>query len=67
MNDFQWTLMIGQLQGARFNDFESNKFAQMTCGPVKSRTEYPLLTNRLYTPTVMEKFAFQTIGPKAFV
>jgi hypothetical protein len=67
MNDFQWTLMIGQLKGARFDDFESNKVAQMSCGVVKESRQYLKLSERLYTPTVMEKFAFQTIGPKAFV
>jgi hypothetical protein len=56
-NDFQWGLMIGHLRGIQFNNFGLHAIAQLSCGEVTETHQYPLLTNRLYTPTVMEKFA----------
>ena len=57
MNDLFFQLMVAELKGERFNNFGLNQLAQTQCGEVKERKEYTLLTNRLYTPTVMEKFA----------
>lgn len=67
MDKFQWTLMVGYLQGARLENFECHKVAQMSCGEVRESHQHLKLTQRLYTPTAMERFAFNTIGPKVAV
>lgn len=56
-NDFQWDLMIGQLRGIQFNNFGLHQVAQLSCGDVIETKEHLKLTERLYTPTKMEKFA----------
>lgn len=57
MNDLFFQLMVAELKGERFNNFGLNQLAQTQCGDVKECKEYTLLTNRLYQPTVMERFA----------
>lgn len=57
MTDLFFQLMVAELKGERFNNFGLNQLAQTQCGEVKECKEYLLLSNRLYTPTVMEKFA----------
>ena len=56
-NDFQWDLMIGQLRGLQFNNFGLHQIAQLSCGDVIDTHQHLKLTDRLYTPTVMERFA----------
>ena len=56
-NNFQWDLMVGQLRGIQFNNFGLQQVAELSCGPVKDTTEHLKLTQRLYTPTKMERFA----------
>lgn len=56
-NDFQWDLMVGQLRGIQFNNFGLHQVAKLSCGDVKEEVQHLKLTERLYTPTVMEKFA----------
>jgi len=59
MKDLNWFYMLDVLQGAKFTNIGLQQMAEMNIGEVKSCTEYPLLTNRLYTPTIMEKFAMK--------
>ena len=59
MKDLNWTYMLDVLSGAIFSNYGLQCLAELNIGDVKSRTQYPLLTNRLYTPTVMEKFAMK--------
>ena len=49
--------MLDVLSGAKFSNYGLQCLAELNIGEVKSRKEYPLLTQRLYTPTVMERFA----------
>ena len=56
-NDFQWDLMVGQLRGLQFNNFGLHQIAQLSCGDVLETHQHHKLTERLYTPTVMERFA----------
>jgi hypothetical protein len=56
-NDFQWDLMIAQLRGIQLNNFGLHQIAALSCGDVVEAKQYLKLTERLYTPTVMEKFA----------
>jgi hypothetical protein len=57
VNTTFWDMMIFELSGNKFNNYGLNILAQTQCGEVKESTEHLLLTQRLYTPTVMEKFA----------
>ena len=57
MKDLNWIYMLDVLSGAQFSNYGLQCLAELNCGDVKSKTEYPLLTQRLYTPTVMERFA----------
>ena len=59
MKDLNWVYMIDVLSGAKFTNYGLQCLAELNCGEVKERTEYKLLTNRLYTPTAMERFANQ--------
>ena len=56
-NDFQWDLMIGHLRGLEFNNFGLQQIAELSCGAVTETHQHLKLTERLYTPTVMERFA----------
>lgn len=56
-NDLNWVYMLDVLSGEKFTNFGLQKLAEMQVGEVKSTNQYLLLTQRLYTPTVMEKFA----------
>ena len=55
--DLNWVYMLDVLSGEKFSNFGLQKLAEMQVGEVKSTNQYLLLTQRLYTPTVMEKFA----------
>ena len=57
MKDLQWTYMLDVLAGANFSNHGLNCLAQLNIGEVKETHQYLLLTERLYTPTNMEKFA----------
>jgi hypothetical protein len=59
MKDLNWLYMLDVLSGAKFSNYGLQCLAELNCGEVKERREYPLLTNRLYTPTAMERFANQ--------
>lgn len=55
--DLNWVYMLDVLSGEKFSNFGLQKLAEMQVGEVKSTNQYLLLTQRLYTPTIMEKFA----------
>jgi len=55
--DLNWVYMLDILAGEKFTNFGLQKLAEMQVGEVKGTNQYLLLTQRLYTPTVMEKFA----------
>jgi hypothetical protein len=57
MRDLNWIYMLDVLSGEKFANLGLQKLAEMQVGEVKSTTQYLKLTERLYTPTVMEKFA----------
>ena len=57
MSDLFFQLMVAELKGERFNNFGLNQLAQTQCGEVKESKQYLKLSERLYTPTVMERFA----------
>jgi hypothetical protein len=57
MTDLFFQLMVAELKGERFNNFGLNQLAQTQCGEVKESVQHLKLTQRLYTPTVMERFA----------
>lgn len=57
VNTTFWDMMLFELSGNKFNNYGLNVLAQTQCGKVLSATEHKLLTERLYTPTVMERFA----------
>lgn len=57
MNEMFWDMMVFELKGNKFNNLGLNVLAQTQVGEVKETKEYLLLTNRLYTPTMMERFA----------
>ena len=56
MNNTNWWIMIMDLQGHRLNELGAHTIAQSLVGDVKERTEYPLLTNRLYEPDWRDRF-----------
>jgi len=49
--------MLDILSGEKFSNFGLQKMAEINIGKVTQSRQYTLLTNRLYTPTVMERFA----------
>ena len=57
MKDLNWMYMLDILSGEKFSNFGLQKMAEINIGNVTQSRQYPLLTNRLYTPTVMERFA----------
>jgi len=57
MKDLNWMYMLDVLSGEKFSNFGLQKMAEINIGKVTKSRQYPLLTNRLYTPTVMERFA----------
>ncbi|MFZ9241408.1 MAG: hypothetical protein ACO22R_09725 [Chitinophagaceae bacterium] len=57
MNDLFFQLMVAELKGERFNNFGLNQLAQTQMGAVKESVQHLKLSDRLYTPTVMERFA----------
>jgi len=57
MKDLNWMYMLDILSGEKFSNFGLQKMAEINIGKVTLSRQYTLLTNRLYTPTVMERFA----------
>jgi hypothetical protein len=57
MKDLNWMYMLDVLSGEKFSNFGLQKMAEINIGKVTQSRQYTLLTNRLYTPTVMERFA----------
>ena len=61
MSNFSWDLMVFELSGNRLNEFGARTVVEQnlkesghTLGESK---QYTILSDRLYTPTVMERFA----------
>lgn len=59
MKDLNWFYMLDVLQGAKFTNLGLQQMAELNIGEVKDSKQYLKLTERLYTPTVMEKFAMK--------
>jgi hypothetical protein len=59
MKDLFFQLMVAELKGEKFNNYGLERLAETQFGEVKESKQYLLLTERLYTPTAMEKFAAQ--------
>ena len=57
MKDLNWFYMLDVLQGAKFTNLGLQQMAELNIGEVKDSKQYLKLTERLYTPTMMEKFA----------
>lgn len=57
MKDLYWIYMLDVLSGEKFTNIGLQQIAETNIGAIKEIRQYPLLTNRLYTPTMMEKFA----------
>jgi len=58
MNDFyKWAYMTAVLQGAKFDQYALQTVAESMVGEVLEKNQYTKLTDRLYEPTVMERFA----------
>jgi len=49
--------MLDVLSGEKFSNFGLQKMAEINIGKVTQSKQYLKLTERLYTPTVMERFA----------
>lgn len=57
VNTTFWDMMLFELQGNKFDNFGLNILAQTQCGGnVSEPKQYLKLTERLYTPTAMERF-----------
>lgn len=59
MKDLNWFYMLDVLQGAKFTNIGLQQMAELNIGEVKDSKQYLKLTERLYTPTIMEKFAMK--------
>lgn len=59
MKDLNWFYMLDVLQGAKFTNLGLQQMAELNIGEVKDSKQYLKLTERLYTPTIMEKFAMK--------
>jgi hypothetical protein len=58
VNTTFWDMMVFELQGNKFNNYGLNVIAETQCrGEVGEPKQYLKLTERLYTPTAMERFA----------
>lgn len=60
MSNFNWELMIFELNGNRLNEYGAIAITENNLrengGTVTNIKQYNLLTQRLYTPTAGEKF-----------
>ena len=59
MKDLNWLYMLDVLQGEKFTNIGLQQMAEMNIGEVTGSKQYLKLTERLYTPTIMEKFAMK--------
>lgn len=59
MKDLNWLYMLDVLQGAKFTNIGLQQMAELNIGEVTGSKQYLKLTERLYTPTIMEKFAMK--------
>lgn len=59
MKDLNWFYMLDVLQGEKFTNLGLQQMAELNIGEVKDSKQYLKLTERLYTPTIMEKFAMK--------
>jgi hypothetical protein len=57
MKDLNWIYMLDVLSGEKFSNFGLQKMAEINIGQVTQTKQYLKLTEKLYIPTVMEKFA----------
>lgn len=57
MKDLNWMYMLDVLSGEKFSNFGLQKMAEINIGKVTQSKQYLKLSDRLYTPTVMERFA----------
>lgn len=58
MTDFhKWAYMIAVMQGAKFDQYALQTVAESMVGEVTDKQKYTKLTDRLYEPTSVEKFA----------
>ena len=56
MKDLNWIYMLDVLAGEKFTNFGLTKMAEINVGKVVGTNQYLKLTQRLYTPTMMERF-----------
>ncbi len=59
MKDLNWLYMLDVLKGDKFTNYGLQQMAEMNIGEVTGSKQYLKLTERLYTPTIMEKFAMK--------
>jgi hypothetical protein len=57
MKDLNWIYMLDVLVGEKFTNLGLQKMAEINIGKVVNTNQYLKLTERLYTPTMMERFA----------
>ena len=57
MKDLNWMYMLDVLSGEKFTNLGLQKMAEINIGRVTQTKQYLKLSDRLYTPTVMERFA----------
>ena len=59
MKDLNWLYMLDVLKGDKFTKIGLQQMAELNIGEVTGSKQYLKLTERLYTPTIMEKFAMK--------
>ena len=59
MKDLNWLYMLDVLKGDKFTNIGLQQMAELNIGEVTGSKQYLKLTERLYTPTIMEKFAMK--------
>lgn len=58
MNDlYKWQYMVAFLRGAQFDQFTLEEVATQLSGPVLETHRHTLLSDRLYEPSSVERFA----------
>lgn len=56
MRDLNWIYMLDVLAGEKFTNIGLQKMAEINIGKVTGAKQYLKLTEKLYTPTMMEQF-----------
>ena len=59
MKDLNWLYMLDVLNCDKFTNIGLQQMAELNIGEVTGSKQYLKLTERLYTPTIMEKFAMK--------